>query len=136
MPVWLITTQKEGKTYTFAINGQTGKLTCDVPADKAKSFAWGGGVFAGVLAVAALGLWLAKQLASGTLLLAAVAALIAALAVVGALKGQLKQAVKQSAAGNYVRKGSFNLRVKNDHFLYERTERKKVAEKPATGEKK
>ena len=107
-----------------------------MPADKAKSFAWGGGVFAGVLAVAALGLWLAKQLASGTLLLAAVAALIAALAVVGALKGQLKQAVKQSAAGNYVRKGSFNLRVKNDHFLYERTERKKVAEKPAAGEKK
>ena len=37
MPVWLITTEKEGKTYTFAINGQTGKLTCDVPADKKKS---------------------------------------------------------------------------------------------------
>ncbi len=27
MPVWLITTEKEGTTYTFAINGQTGKLT-------------------------------------------------------------------------------------------------------------
>ena len=36
LPVWLMTTVKEGKTYTFAINGQTGKLTCDVPADKAK----------------------------------------------------------------------------------------------------
>ena len=31
LPVWLMTTVKEGKTYTFAINGQTGKLTCDVP---------------------------------------------------------------------------------------------------------
>ena len=135
MPVWLITTQKEDKTYTFAINGQNGKLTCDVPADKKKSFVWGGGVFAGVLGVAALGLWLAQQLASGTLLLAAVVALIAALAVVGALKGQLKQAMKQSAAENYVRKGSFDLRVKNDRFLYERTERKKVAEKPADEKK-
>ena len=34
LPVWLMTTVKEGKTYTFAVNGQTGKLTCDVPADK------------------------------------------------------------------------------------------------------
>ena len=130
MPVWLITTEKEGKTYTFAINGQTGKLTCDVPADTKKSLVWGGGVFAGVMAVAALGLWLAKQLASGTLLVAAVVALIAALAVVGGLQGQLKQAASQSAAENYVRKGSFSLKVKNDHFLYEKTERKKVAEKP------
>ena len=62
-------------------------------------------------------------------------ALIAALAVVGALKGQLKQAMKQSAAENYVRKGSFDLRVKNDRFLYERTERKKVSEKPADEKK-
>ena len=38
MPVCLITTVKEGTTYTFAINGQTGKLTCDVPADGKKSF--------------------------------------------------------------------------------------------------
>ena len=54
LPVWLMTTVKEGKTYTFAINGQTGKLTCDVPADKAKSLLWGGGVFAGVFGIAAL----------------------------------------------------------------------------------
>ena len=46
LPVWLMTTVKEGKTYTFAVNGQTGKLTCDVPADKKKSLLWGGGVFA------------------------------------------------------------------------------------------
>ena len=35
-PIWLITTKKEGKTYTFAINGQTGALTCDIPWSKAK----------------------------------------------------------------------------------------------------
>jgi len=46
-PVWLITTKKGGKTYTFAINGQTGALTCDIPWSKAKFFgrmasmAWG-----------------------------------------------------------------------------------------------
>lgn len=132
MPVWLMTTEKEGKTYTFAINGQTGKLTCDVPADGKKSFAWGGGTFAGVLGLGALALALLNRLASGTLLMAAVLAAIVALAVVGALKGQLRQAARQSAAGNYAREGSFDLKVCLDHFLYESTQRRKME----TGEKK
>jgi hypothetical protein len=37
-PIWLITTKKEDKTYTFAINGQTGTLTCDIPWSRAKFF--------------------------------------------------------------------------------------------------
>lgn len=126
MPVWLITTEKEGKTYTFAINGQTGKLTCDVPADKTKSLIWGGGVFAGVLAIAAIIMAIADCLASGTLLMAAIGALIAALIVLGVLRSQLKQATTQSAAENYVRKGSFQLNVRYDHFLYENTQRRKI----------
>lgn len=126
MPVWLITTEKEGKIYTFAINGQTGKLTCDVPADTKKSLLWGGGVFVGVLALAALILALADAIGSGTILIAVIAALIVALVVVGVLKGQLKQAAYESAASNYVRPDSFKLDVKTDHFLYERTERRKI----------
>ena len=131
MPVWLITTEKEGKTYTFAINGQTGKLTCDVPADKAKSLAWGGGVFVGVLGIAAIIMALADCLASGTILMAAIAALIVALIVLGVLRGQLKQATTQSAAADYVRKDSFRLDICYDHFLYENTQRRKIeTEKP------
>ncbi|MGN0996811.1 MAG: hypothetical protein ACI4PG_07860 [Candidatus Ventricola sp.] len=126
MPVWLITTKKEEKTYTFAINGQTGKLTCDVPADMAKSLAWGGGVFAGVLALAALALYLTEYLASGTLLMAAVLAAIVALVVVGCLKAQLNQASMQSEASGYVREGSFGLSEQSDHFLYETTERRRI----------
>ena len=126
MPVWLITTEKEGKTYTFAINGQTGKLTCDVPADKKKSFAWGGGAFAGVFGVAALVMALMDKLASGTLLLAGIIAAVIGLIVVSVLRGQLKQAVFQSGAGNYVREDSFKLNVRYDHFLYEDTQRRKI----------
>lgn len=129
MPVWLITTEKEGKTYTFAINGQTGKLTCDVPADKKKSLAWGGGVFAGILGLSVLAMTLLDQLASGTLLMAAILATVAALIVVGCLRGQLKQAAQQSAAENYVREGSFDLQVCFDHFLYETTQRRKIETK-------
>ena len=54
MPVWIITTEKnengQKKLYTFAINGQTGTLTCDVPYDKGKALKWFLGVFAGAFA--------------------------------------------------------------------------------------
>lgn len=124
MPVWLITTEKEGKTYTFAINGQTGKLTCDVPADTKKSLLWGGGTFAIAFALSALVLMLMEMLEGGTLLIAGILALIIALAVVGSLKAQLKQAAHQSAASNYAQ--SFDLSVRMDHFLYEQTQRRRI----------
>ncbi|MBQ3575697.1 MAG: hypothetical protein IJA26_08490, partial [Clostridia bacterium] len=58
MPVWLITTEKvidgQKKVYTFAINGQTGELTCDVPHAKGKAAAWFFGVFLGVAAIGIL----------------------------------------------------------------------------------
>lgn len=126
LPVWLMTTVKEGETYTFAVNGQTGKLTCDMPADKKKSLLWGFGTFAGVFGIASLVLALTKALGSGSLLICAVVAAIVALAVVGALKGQLKQAAQQSTAHSYIHDGSFYLDVNTDHFLYESTTRRKI----------
>lgn len=35
-PVWLLNTRWKGNKYTFAMNGQTGKLVGDLPVDKAK----------------------------------------------------------------------------------------------------
>ena len=125
MPVWLITTMKDQKTYTFAINGQTGKLTCDVPTDKGKAFLWGAGAFAGVFGMATLVLYLLKMLGSGTLLMAGIAALIVALAIVGSLIGQLKQASSQSSAEGYS-SGGCKLDVEYDRYLYSKTTRKKI----------
>ena len=125
MPVWLITTKKDDKMYTFAINGQTGELTCDVPTDKAKAFLWGAGVFTGVMGVATLALYLLKMLGSGTLLIAGLAALFAALIVVFSLIGQLKQAVSKTSAEGYSAEGC-KLSVEYDRFLYARTTRRKI----------
>ena len=130
MPVWLIATKKGEKTYTFAINGQTGKLTCNVPADKKKAFLWGAGVFAGVLAAAAGGLAIAKMLGTGTILIAALVALIIAFCVVAGLKSQLKQAKYQGAAGDYVREDSFRLEMNFDQFLYETKTKRKIESNP------
>lgn len=55
-PVWLLNTTWEGKTFTFAMNGQTGKFIGDLPVDK-KAF-WtavlsvGAGLSAAVYALA------------------------------------------------------------------------------------
>lgn len=50
-PIWFITTKKEGKLYTFAINGQTGELTCNIPYSKGKFFGWMLGIAAAVFVV-------------------------------------------------------------------------------------
>lgn len=51
-PIWLITTKKGEKTYAFAINGQTGDITSDIPWSVAKFF---GRMLSMGLGVAALG---------------------------------------------------------------------------------
>ena len=53
-------------------------------------------------------------------------ALIAAFVTIGSLTAQLKRAAHQSAAGNYIREGSFDLNVQYDKFLYETTQRLKI----------
>ena len=60
-PVWLLNTKWNGKQYTFAMNGQTGKLVGDLPMDKAVYNKWFSGIAAAVgAAVFALSylLWL------------------------------------------------------------------------------
>lgn len=60
-PVWLLNTKWNEKTYTFAMNGQTGKLVGDLPLDKGAFWKWllgiAGGVSAAVFALLYL-LWL------------------------------------------------------------------------------
>ena len=58
-PVWMLNTQWQGQTYTFAMNGQTGKIVGDFPEDKSAAWKWRLGLFFGVFAgTAALALLL------------------------------------------------------------------------------
>ncbi len=60
-PVWILNTSWEGKTYTFAMNGQTGKFVGDLPLDKVAYKKWlfgiTGAVGAAIFALTYLG-WL------------------------------------------------------------------------------
>lgn len=51
-PVWLLNTSWNGKKYTFAMNGQTGKFVGDLPIDKGKANALMAAIAVGLSAVA------------------------------------------------------------------------------------
>lgn len=52
LPVWILNTRYKDKIYTFAMNGQTGKITGAFPICPKRTAAWFAGIFAAVSAVA------------------------------------------------------------------------------------
>ena len=61
-PVWLLTTSWNGQKYTFAMNGQTGKMVGDLPMDKGLFWKWFCGLTGAVTAVVFALFWLANIL--------------------------------------------------------------------------
>lgn len=49
-PVWMLNSKFEGKTYTFAMNGQSGKLVGDLPMDSGAAWKYRLRIFLGTLA--------------------------------------------------------------------------------------
>lgn len=54
LPVWMLNTRYRDKTYTFVMNGQTGKMTGSFPICPKRSAAWFAGISAGVTLLALL----------------------------------------------------------------------------------
>ncbi len=54
LPVWLLTSRYKDQTYTFAMNGQTGKMTGTFPICAKRSAAWFCGITAAVTALVSL----------------------------------------------------------------------------------
>lgn len=54
LPVWILNTKYNGKIYTFAMNGQTSKMTGTFPVCPKRTAMWFTGIFAGVSVVATL----------------------------------------------------------------------------------
>ncbi|MBQ6256585.1 MAG: hypothetical protein IJJ60_08375, partial [Clostridia bacterium] len=51
MPVWMLNTRWQDKTYTFAMNAQTGRFVGDLPVDKGAFWRWLLGLGLGIGAV-------------------------------------------------------------------------------------
>ena len=54
LPVWMLHSRYKDKTYIFAMNGQSGKMTGTFPICPKRSLAWFAGICAGVAAVVTL----------------------------------------------------------------------------------
>ncbi len=54
MPVWICSTKYREKVYTFAMNGQTGKMTGDLPISYGRAAAWFAAIFSMAAALTTL----------------------------------------------------------------------------------
>ncbi len=58
LPVWMLNTRYRGNLYTFAMNGQTGKMTGSFPICPKRTAVWFAGITAGVTLLATLVQWI------------------------------------------------------------------------------
>lgn len=60
LPVWMLNTKYQDKIYTFAMNGQTGKMTGSFPICPKRTAAWFAGICAGVTVLSCALQWLLR----------------------------------------------------------------------------
>ena len=65
LPVWLLNSQYKKNTYSFQVNGQTGKISGNLPVSRGKFWAWLLGVAAGATAAALLVMALVMKVGGG-----------------------------------------------------------------------
>lgn len=121
-PVWLLNTQWKGKKYTFAMNGQTGRMVGDLPVDNKKYWLLTI-LFAIGLAAVVFGLSFLIEIFKNVFVIAGVA-ICGAFLTTGIMRSQLKSVRKKNAASDYVRDGSFNLTDKRDIYMYRKVDRR------------
>ena len=119
-PVWLLSTQWDGKNFLFAMNGQSGRMVGDLPVSKGKLYGFSGLTFA---ALFLLNYFLLFANHSQRMLMSILLPLIAALIVGFVLYGPMKNVAKRTTAGTYMEKRSLHLGRTNDRYV--RTEETK-----------
>lgn len=129
LPVWLLTTRWNNQSYTFAMNGQTGKLVGDLPVNKAKSWIT-------ILAVLAVVFGLCVGVMhwpTGTgVILGLIAALITGLGINSGMKN-VRYAV---TANNYIDEKMTKITHRVDDFVRQEQEKRNLNSNANTQQKK
>lgn len=116
MPVWLLNTKWNGGDYSFAMNGQTGKLVGDLPVDKQKAI----GYFAAIFAIVTLlAMFVIDCGLFGSVIIGAVIAGIVLLA----MYGMMKDVSKAVRADYYIAKDGINITHRVDRFTHQTEKR-------------
>jgi len=119
MPVWLLTTRWNNQNYTFAMNGQTGKMVGDLPIDKPKQWI----TVLITLAIAfCLGMFVFNWATAGAVVFGLIAALIAYM-----VSGRGMKNVRQARTANvYIKDDQTKITHRIDNFVREEQERIKI----------
>lgn len=128
MPVWLLYTRWNEQDFLFAMNGQTGKMTGNLPVSKGKTAAWFAGIgaaaFAFFMAVAMLCMG-AEDTGTAAVISAVLAVVIGGISV-GIMMGQMKPVEAARAAGHYLVRDQSQITVQKDRYIRTVESRKRI----------
>lgn len=140
LPVWLLSSVYEGKTYSFAMNGQTGKFVGEMPMDKKAYIKWKliYTLLFSVLSFAVLfiiSMFLDDFSAVSVLgvIASLVLGLVISIAPMSALKREIDNVEFNKTAYNYMSDNSFTLYVKNDRLVDKQVTRQRVQPSGGSG---
>ena len=101
LPVWLLNTKWDGKDFLFAMNGQSGKMTGDLPVSKPKLYGIAAAVFAVIFAL--MNFAVLKQ-KGDSVLISIIAGLIVAAITAVVMNSSMKPVARSSTASEYISK--------------------------------
>ena len=115
LPVWLLNTKWEGKDFLFAMNGQSGKMTGDLPVSKGKLAGIAAAVFAVIFALMN---FVVLHQKGDSVLISVIAALIVAGITAAVMRSSMKPVAKSTSASGYVLKeDGLQILSRSDRFL-------------------
>ena len=122
-PVWLLTSSYEGKTYLFAVNGQTGKIAGNMPLNKKAETGHLLGWTLGLGAVFSLMSLMMFDFDSMAIVASFFFSFLIALGIVGQMRKEVLNVEFQDDASGYTESGGLQLTAQQDRFLYTRVSR-------------
>lgn len=130
LPVWMMTTKYQGESYTFAINGQTGKMVGSLPIDKGLYCKFLGlGILIPMLVMQFL-MYFSGGFSGKGEVIALIVSLLIGWIYTSHLKAGMNTVAMKTGAGSYMRENSVRTRHPEDVFLFTKTERRQKTTTP------
>lgn len=133
LPVWLLSTNWEGKNFLFAMNGQTGKMIGNLPISKMKQTITLALVF--ILSFLIFGSFLlgGEETSTVSYLITAAFALVLTAIVNTVLVSQMKPVAHKARAAAYVSHGGMKLSRRDDRYIKTTESRVRLQNRQAPG---